>query len=139
MGISIDQYLKRLSNDLKLSEFYLQVAPKHFKLLINDFQELEIIELQDGYFMTYPVGKVMDDLDLEKFFSYLMHANFLGQGTGKSSLGLHPSEKIMTLSMTIFFDVDYSFFKERLEEMLNYIDYWKEHLKQKQLEFVKTA
>jgi hypothetical protein len=139
VGISIDQYLKRLSNDLKLNEFYIQVAPKHCKLLINDFQELEIFQLEEGYSMSYPLGPIYDETDRDKLFAYLSQANFLGQGTGKSVIGLKPDEKTVTLTMNVFYDVDYFFFKERMEEMLNYIDFWKEHLKEKQASFVKQV
>jgi len=89
--------------------------------------------------MSYPLGPIYDETDKDKLFAYLSQANFLGQGTGKSVIGLKPDEKTVTLTMNVFYDIDYFFFKERMEEMLNYIDFWKEHLKEKQASFVKQV
>ena len=56
---------------------------------------------------------------------YLMTANFLGQGTGGCSLGFDKSEKYLTLSARFDYEVNYRAFIDKVEEVINYIDYWK--------------
>ena len=57
-----------------------------------------------------------------------MKANLLGQGTGGAAIGIDPSEKFFTLSEVLEFEVNYKTFHEKLEDFLNYIDYWKEEV-----------
>lgn len=139
MNISIEQYLKRLANDLKYENLYSLVAPKYFKLQLPDLEPIEIFETDQSIQFISPVGKLIEGLDEEKLYSYLMNANFLGQGTGKSVLGLHPDDKTIVLSQCLFFDIDYTDFKDRIEEMVNYIDYLKEHLQTKIPSFLKES
>jgi len=65
----------------------------------------------------------------EEAFIYLMKANLLGQGTGNQVLGLDPEEKTLTLSCIIPYDMDYREFKERIEDFVNYLDYWRLEVK----------
>ena len=139
MKISLEQYLKRLSSDLRFPELYSVVAPKQFKLHIPDIEPIEIFETDEAIQFITNVGKLIDGLDEEKVYSYLMQANYLGQGTGKSAIGIHPNDKFITLSYLLLFDLDYAYFKERIEEMVNYIDYLIGHLKEKIPTFLKES
>lgn len=62
--------------------------------------------------------------DREDFFIYLMKANFLGQGTGGSVIGMEKDENYLTLSLTLSYEVSYNMFKENLEDFLNYVEFW---------------
>ncbi len=83
------------------------------------------------------IGRIIEHLDEEKLFAYLLQANFLGQGTGNSVIGLHPDEKTIVLISSFFSEVNYPDFKEHLEEMVNYIDYLTEHLASKMTTFLR--
>lgn len=63
--------------------------------------------------------------DKEEFLLTLMKANFLGQGTGGSVLGLKEDESFLTLSFSLPYEVNYRAFKDAIEEFINYVDYWK--------------
>ena len=64
----------------------------------------------------------------EEFALFSMKGNFLGQGTGRSVLGLDENEKTLTLSCVLPYELDYSHFKDSLEEFSNYLGYWQEML-----------
>lgn len=66
----------------------------------------------------------------EELLIFLMKANFLGQGTGGSVLGMTPDEKALTLSFTMPYEVNYEIFKERLEDFVNYVDYWRAKIRE---------
>ncbi len=67
-------------------------------------------------------------LKKEDLFIYLMKANFLGQGTGGSAIGLDQDENFLTLSLVLPYDMNYIMFRDALEDFANYIDYWKAEL-----------
>lgn len=62
----------------------------------------------------------------EELFLYLMRANLLGQGTGQGRIGLEAQEKILTLSLGLPYELHYKEFRERLEDFVNYLIYWRE-------------
>lgn len=91
--------------------------------------DLEVIlsELKPGILFESRIGEV-PKARKEELFSFLMHANVLGQGTGGAALGLTGDEKFLTLSLDLAYDINYTEFKERLEEFSNFTVYWKEEL-----------
>lgn len=137
MKISVEQYLIRLSNDLKLPNFYSIITQGQYRLQLPEIEPIEIFETRENIMMTAPVAELLDGLDEEKLFSYLMYANFLGQGTARSSLSLHPNDKTLILSNYTYVDIDYSYFKDLIEEFFNYVDYMKTHLATKIPTFLK--
>lgn len=64
----------------------------------------------------------------EEVVSFLMKANFLGQGTGGAAIGLEEDEKFLTLSMALTYDMNYKLFKLALEHFANFLAYWQEEL-----------
>ena len=68
----------------------------------------------------------------EELFTYLMRANFLGQGTGGARIGLDADEKFLTLSLAISYEINYRSFKERLEDFINHVIYWREEIKKRE-------
>lgn len=67
-------------------------------------------------------------LKREDLFIYLMRANLLGQGTGGSRIGLDANEKVLTLSLGLPYEMNYKIFKERFEDFVNFILYWREEI-----------
>jgi len=56
----------------------------------------------------------------------LMHANFLGQGTGGARIGIDAEEKVLTLSVGFPYEMNYPPFKECVEDFVNYVVYWRD-------------
>ena len=65
----------------------------------------------------------------EDLFITLMKANLLGDGTGGSVIGLEKDEKNLTLSYLFQYEVTYDEFKEKIEDFVNYLIYWREEIK----------
>ena len=64
----------------------------------------------------------------EDLFIHLMHANFLGQGTGGGRIGLDADEKVLTLSHGFPYEVNYQGFKEKIEDFVNFVVYWRDEI-----------
>jgi hypothetical protein len=137
LNISLEQYLKRLASDLKFNELYTPLGPGHFKLQIPGIEAVELQINDTELRIIAPIGSFPENCDEDKLFSYLLFANYLGQGTGRSVIGLHPSQPSIILSQVIFYPIDYPDFKERIEEFCNFIDYLTPHLNTQISTFLK--
>lgn len=82
-----------------------------------------------GVIFKSVIAPLFINTDREAFFIYLMKANFLGQGTGGSIIAVDPDEKFLTLSLIIPYEVNYRIFRDKLEDFINYLEFWKAELK----------
>lgn len=98
-----------------------------FSISLSEEEEIFVDDLEPGLFLHVLLGTNILGTR-EDLYIHLMHANFLGQGTGKSIIGLDPEEKYLTLSYLFPYEIDYTIFKGMLEDFLNYSTYWKEYI-----------
>ncbi|MBS0585509.1 MAG: type III secretion system chaperone [Verrucomicrobia bacterium] len=118
-------------------EKHLQIKPvkgvdemKAYTLLeIGDEAQVWVKELDKGLFLQSKIAPLFTPKDREAFYIYIMKANFLGQGTGGATIGIDPDEKFLTLSLVIPYEVNYKLFKDRLEDFVNYLAYWRKEFK----------
>ncbi len=62
----------------------------------------------------------------EELFLELMRANYLGQATGSSRIGMSFDEKFLTLSLGMPYEMSYRTFRESFEDFMNFLLYWRE-------------
>lgn len=84
-------------------------------------------ELDPGFHIAAKIIPFSEE-KREDLLTYLMNANFLGQGTGGSAICLEPDEKFLTLSTTFTYDMNFKTFIETIEDFANYLDYWREEI-----------
>lgn len=101
----------------------------YFLLKISDLEEVWIKDTKPGVLMRSILAPTFSRSTMEEFYMYLMKANFLGQGTGGSVISMDPNEKFLTLSLSIPYEVNYRQVRDRFEDFLNYIDYWRAEIK----------
>lgn len=94
---------------------------------LSDKEEVTIWEIPSGIHLHAIIGSLPSG-NREDLFIHFMQANFLGQGTGESVIGLDPEENFLTLSLSIVYEMNYRIFKDKLEEFFNYLNYWREEL-----------
>lgn len=116
------QMLNRLADELGSKVPATQDKKGTFSFPIGGRRVL-IRELHPGLYFWSQIIEVPDDRK-EDLFIHLMKANFLGQGTGECVIGMDREEKFLTLSLAIPYEVNYEIFKEKLEDFINYLDYW---------------
>jgi hypothetical protein len=66
----------------------------------------------------------------EELFVKLSKANYLGQLTGASRIGMSRDEKFLTLSLGMPYEMSYRGFREALEDFVNFLLYWREEIVQ---------
>ncbi len=124
----LESFVKTLSEDLELqpSEKDAQGA---FTLVLNEEQTFILKEVEGEFLFRARVAPLPAEKQ-EEWCTQVMRGNFLGQGTGRSILGLEEDEKFLTLSLSLPYDMDYKTFKLTLEEFANNLAYWQQELKQ---------
>lgn len=99
--------------------------------VINVSQGVEVWarDLNPGVFFKSILFPLIRPKDREDFFIYLGKANFLGQGTGGAVISLDAEEKLLTFSLCISYDINYRIFRDKLEDFVNYLEFWRSELK----------
>ncbi len=121
----LQDFLSRLCSDLKIvSSFPFDEKEKHVMFSPREGVDLFLQEMDQGvYFHATIIA--CPQIKKEDLFLYLMRANLLGRGTGGTSIGLDPQEKFLTLSRSLAYELNYTEFKEKLEDFVNYLLYWR--------------
>ena len=127
----LEKYLRQLVTDFRLDPLAPLDENKLFSLKLNTF-EISLKYLDPGIYFYAKITPFLPHHKKEDALALLMKANFLGQGTGGSTIGLTEDESFLTLSLGLPYDINYKEFKEALEDFVNFLDYWKVKLTSKQ-------
>lgn len=100
---------------------------KVFVFPFSDTISANCVDLEPGVAFSAHICEC-PKLKREDLFIWLMRANLLGQGTGGCRIGLDKDEKVLTLSLGIPYEIDYRAFRERFEDFVNYVTYWREEI-----------
>lgn len=126
----LDAFILTLSEELELSQVPKKDPMNQFILPLNAEQVIILKEEGEGIWLRGRIGALPQQRQ-EELCMYLMKGNFLGQGTGKSVIGLTEDEKFLTLSVVLPYDMNYKEFKLSLEEFANYLGFWQEEIREK--------
>ena len=123
----LQKFLEKFYRELNVDQKAKLNEQKVFPFRVSPEVEVHLRDLEPGVAMQAKICscpmKKREDL-----FIYLMRANFLGQGTGGSRIGLDPDEKFLTLSLGLPYEMNYQAFKENVEDFVNYLVYWREEV-----------
>ena len=97
---------------------------KIYDLLINEKVSIKIMDKEKEIFFWSHLLECPKE-NVEDLYIYLMKANFLGQGTGGAVIGITADEKFLTLSYVIPYEINYQEFKNKVEDFVNYLVYWR--------------
>jgi Tir chaperone protein (CesT) family len=123
----LDQWMQKIAQDLEIEEIPQKQEGDVYLLAINPQMTIRVGKLDPGVSFWAPISPC-PTTKREELFILLMKANFLGQGTGGSTIGLDENENFLTLSSILPYDMSYKTFKDALEDFTNHLDYWREEL-----------
>lgn len=123
-------HLHQLAQDLKLEPLPLK-GEQVYQLSLTPKLTLLFKELPNGMGLNATLCPCPKGNN-ETLFLVLMKANFLGQGTLGSVIGLDKDEKFLTLSTTMSYEMNYRAFREKVEDFANIVDYWREEIRRYQ-------
>jgi len=125
----LESHLSQLAQDLKIP--LPESTQGEFTLSLSPDISLQFQERHPGFRLRAHVSSV-PPTQKEFLFSYLLKANFLGQGTGGRVLGIDPTEQLISLSHELSKELPYEAFKQSVEEFVNYLCYWQTEVKRLQ-------
>lgn len=123
----LESLIKTLAEELELGEIPCREENNTYLFPLNGDLTIRIHELDPGLAFWARIAPCPKE-KREDLFILLAKANFLGQGTGNTTIALDENENFLTLSSVLPYDMNYKMFKDALEDFANYRDYWKEEI-----------
>jgi hypothetical protein len=123
----LGKLLQTLCNELSISPAPQRNKENFYLFQFNDSILTKLTDLNPGVALSATICP-LPKTNKEDLYIYLMRANLLGQGTGGSRIGLEQNEKVLTLSLGLPYEMNYSTFKEKFEDFINYVIYWREEV-----------
>lgn len=125
----LEKLFESLCNELSVVPDPQEIKKKSYRLRLKESIELLFSDLTPGVSISSHIIPCPTK-NREDFFIWIMRANLLGQGTGKCRIGLDSNEKLLTLSLGLPYEMNYTTFREKVEDFINYVLYWREEIAQ---------
>lgn len=125
----LEKLITQLGRDLDMTDSITTTEDHHYILPFDNEIEVEAIELNGSHLLKGMIGACPQQ-NVEAFLLKTMEANLFGMGTRGAVIGLNEEGKVLTLSMELDYNSSFKDFKEKLEDFVSVLDYWrKEALK----------
>lgn len=125
--MALDKWLTQLGKELDMQEFISQTETNQYVLTFNRGVLVKALQYDNGYFFKGEIGPCPEK-DFDSLFMQLMEANLFGRGTRQAAIGLTDNEKILTLTLELDYNKTYNEFKEKLEDFVTVLEFWKQEL-----------
>lgn len=125
----LEKLINQLGQELAMDDLITSTEEHHYLLPFDNQINVEAIELEKGYLLKGVIGEHPQQ-NAESFLLKTMEANLFGIGTRGAVIGLNEEGKLLTLSLELDYNSSYKDFKEKLEDFISVIEFWrKEALK----------
>ena len=119
----IEEFIPRLQKELELEGGAPREQGGNFSLQLDD-TSITISDAGPGFQFFAALGDLPGELP-ELFYIKLLRGNFLHQATSGATVGLDETASKLVLQYYYPQKSPYRDFKERLEDFINLIDFWK--------------
>lgn len=125
----LEKLVAQLSKELSMEDLVTSSESQHYTLPFDEGVQVEAIELENSYWLKSKIGPAPEN-NAEAFLLKVMEANLFGMGTRGAAIGLNEEGKVLTLSLQLDYNSSFKEFKEKLEDFVSVLDFWrKEALK----------
>jgi hypothetical protein len=125
----LEKLMTQLSHELAMEDLMTTTEDHHYILPFDHDIEVEAIALEKSHLLKGIIG-TCPQINTEAFLLKAMEANLFGMGTRGAVIGLNAEGKMLTLSLELEYNSSFKDFKEKLEDFVSVIDFWrKEALK----------
>ena len=122
--MSLEQVVKELANELGSAEL-MEPIEQGYRLFFSDGVVVDVSQhSSEKILFKCPVISPPGS-DALPLFRKVMTANLFGRGNRGAIVGLSHDEKMLTLSCELEYNCSYKEFKEKLEDIVTTIDYWR--------------
>ena len=120
----LERLIGKLGQELAIEEMITSPEENHYRLPLDEDIEIEAVELEKSYLIKGVIGD-RPQQNAEAFLLKVMEANLFGIGTRGAVIGLHEDGKLLTLSLEVDYNSSYKDFKEKLEDFVSVMDFWR--------------
>jgi hypothetical protein len=121
----LETLIQQLGQELQMEEFIVSAAPGTYNLSFDHDIKLDASQSAQGYLIKSIIGPCPKQ-NLEPFCVKVLEANLFGRGTRGAAIGLNAEGNLLTLSLELDYNSTYREFKEKLEDFVNALDFWRE-------------
>lgn len=121
----IEKLIAKLQEDLEMEGLITKTDSQHFLIPLNDDIEVEAVELERNLLLKGEIGALPGE-NCGAFLQRALEANLFGLGTRNGVIGLNEDGKLLTLSMELEYTITFEKFKERMEDFITVLAFWRE-------------
>jgi hypothetical protein len=119
----LEKLMSQLEQDLAMDN--LTPSEEGRTHLSFDYEiNVEAIELEKKIILKGLIGEPPQQ-NQNAFLLKVMEANLFGIGTRSTVIGLNDEGKLLTLSMELDYNSSFKDFKEKLEDFISVIEFWR--------------
>lgn len=120
----LEKLIHQLGNELAMENAIISTEDRHYRLPFDNGIEVDAIEIDKSILLKGLIGECPQQ-NAEAFLLKTMEANLFGMGTRGAVIGLNENGKLLTLSLELDYNQSYKDFKEKLEDFISVIDFWR--------------
>jgi len=123
----LEKLIHELRQDLSMEEVIPSPENHRYLLPFEDDITVEAMEINNGYLLKGVIGECPTQ-HVDPFLLQIMEANLFGLGTRGAAIGLNEEGKLLTLSLGLDDNLSFKDFKEKLEDFVSVIDFWRKRV-----------
>ena len=120
----LDKLIAQLGKELNITNQITSTEDKTFLIPLEGDIEVQAFQQQHRNILKAIIGQC-PQANTEAFLMRTMEANLFGMGTRGGVIGLNDEGKLLTLSMELEYNSNFKDFKEKLEDFISVLDYWR--------------
>ena len=120
----LNSFVDKLGQELQMKDLILTTNEGTYTLPFDENIEVQAIQIEHSYLFKGIIGPC-PQTNKEAFIGKAMEANLFGKGTRNNSIGLTEDGNILTLSGELDYNSTYGEFKEKLEDFVSVLDFWR--------------
>lgn len=121
----LDRYMNQFSQELEMQDSITSPEVGHYLLQFDNEVNLEVFQTSEGNYVFKGVIGACPTQRPGEFLAKIMQANLFGRGTREASIGLNEQENVLTLSLEVGYNLPYHEWKNRIEDAISVINYWR--------------
>ncbi len=120
----LNQLIEELGRELAMEESITQNEDNAYRLPFDKDIEVEVIQLERSFILKGVIAPCPQE-NVEPFLFKIMEENLFGIGTRGAVIGLKDEGNLLTLSHELDYNITYKEFKEKLEDFISVINFWR--------------
>lgn len=120
----LKQLVDQLGRDLDMQDLITQEEKNEYILPFDENIQVEAIQRNHSILLKGTIGECPKQHP-DAFLLRTIEANLFGAGTRGASIGLREEGNMLTLSLELDYNASFKDFKERLEDFVSVIAFWR--------------